>query len=248
MSAPRARPRAVFFDVGDTLVRARQPHAELLAAACREQGVILDATALAAFGDHITSRVAGRARAGRPFTFPPAESQRFWLETYRGFLARHLPAATAERVALAYRAILSSPAGYVLFADALPALRRLRSEGIALGIVSNWEAWLPALLDATGLAPLFDQVVISGLRGVEKPDPAIFALALREGGYRPGEVVYVGDSPAHDVAPALAAGLAPVLLDRHGRHPPDGATPRLASLRDLPAALRLAAGAREGAP
>ncbi len=246
MIPPRARPRAVFFDVGDTLVRPRRPHADLLAAVCREQGVTLDATALAAFGDHIAGRVAGRARAGRPFTFPPEESQRFWLATYRGFLARHLPAAAAGRVALAYRALLSSPAGYVLFADALPMLRGLRERGIALGVVSNWEAWLPALLDATGLAPFFDQVVISGLRGVEKPDPRIFALALREGGYRPGEVVYVGDSPAHDVVPALAAGLAPVLLDRDGRYPPDGATPRLTSLRDLPAVLHLAAGDDEG--
>lgn len=243
--APHARLRAIFFDVGDTLVCPRRPHADLLAAVCREQGEALGAAVLAAFGDHIAARVAGRAREGRPFTFPPEESQRFWLETYRGFLARHLSPAAAERAALAYRAILSSPEGYALFDDVLPVLERLRASGLALGVISNWEAWLPALLYATGLAPYFDHVVISGVHGVEKPDPGLFALALREAGYRPGEVVYVGDSPAHDVAPALAAGLAPVLLDRHGRYPPDPATPRLTSLHDLPAVLPLAARARE---
>ncbi|MDP9374465.1 MAG: HAD-IA family hydrolase, partial [Chloroflexota bacterium] len=212
---------------------------DLLAAVCREQGVALDAGALAAFGDHIAERVAARARAGRPFTFPPAESRRFWLETYRGFLARHLPAAAAERAALAYRAILSSPAGYSPFADALPVLQGLRERGLALGVVSNWEAWLPALLDATGLTVCFDHVAISGLRGVEKPDPGLFTLALAEAGYRPGEVVYVGDSLTHDVTPALALGITPVLLDRRDRYPPDPAYRRITSLRALPAALAL---------
>ncbi len=231
---PASPPRAVYFDVGETLVRPRRPHAELLADICREQGVALDGAALATFGHHIAAQVAARAREGRPFTFPPAESQRFWLETYRGFLARHLPSAAAERAALAYRALLSSPTAYVLFDDALPVLERLRASGLALGIVSNWEAWLPALLDETGLAPCFDHVVISGLRGVEKPDPRLFALALAEASYRPEETVYVGDSPTHDVAPARAVGIAPVLLDRAGRHPGAPAWRRIASLEELP--------------
>lgn len=237
MSAVVAPLRAVFFDVGETLVRPRRPHADLLAAVCRGQGVALDGAARAALGDHIAARVAARAREGRPFTFPAAESRRFWLETYRGFLRRYLPDEDAERVAVAYRALLSAPGGYALYDDVLPVLERLRAYNLVLGVISNWEAWLPALLDATDLTPCFDHVAISGLRCVEKPDARIFALALAEGGYRPEEVAYVGDSPAHDVVPALAMGIAPVLLDRHGRYPADPAYRRITSLRDLPAAL-----------
>jgi putative hydrolase of the HAD superfamily len=230
-------PRAIFFDVGETLVRPRLPHAALLEEVCRAQGVALDTAVRDALGEHLAARVAARAREGRPFTFPAAESRRFWLATYREFLRRYLPAAPAERVAVAYCALLSAPGGYALYDDAVPALRWARASGFALGVISNWEAWLPALLDATGLTPWFDQVVISGLRGVEKPDPRLFALALAEGGYRPDEVAYVGDSLAHDVAPALALGIAPVLLDRQGRHAPDPAYRRIASLHALPAAL-----------
>jgi len=230
--------RAVFFDVGDTLAHPRQPHADLLAYVCHAEGFALDSTARAAFGDYLAARVAARAREGRPFTFPPEESQRFWLETYREFLNRYLPAAPAERVAIAYRAVLSAPGGYALYDDALPALAQLRAHGLALGIISNWEAWLPTLLDATGLRPFFDHIVISGCCGVEKPDPRIFALALAEGGYRPVEVAYVGDSLAHDVVPALALGITPVLLDRAGRHGPVPGCRRIAALDALPAALR----------
>lgn len=62
-------------------------------------------------------------------------------------------------------------------------------------------------------------------------NPRIFARALTEGGYRPEEVVYVGDSPAHDVAP--------VLLDRLERYPADAAYRRVSSLRELPGVLTL---------
>ncbi len=233
------RPRVIFFDVGDTLVRTRGPHADLLAAVARECGHDLDAAALRAFDDHVTARVAERTQRGRPFTFPPAESRAFWRETYRGFLARLLPPADAERVARAYHRLLSSPAGYTRFDDAIPTLARLRAAGFRFGVLSNWEAWLPALLAETGLAAFFEHVVISGLCGVEKPDRRIFALALAEGGYRPEEVVYVGDSPLHDVAPALAAGIRPILLDRSGRARPDLPCRRIATLHELPMSLGL---------
>lgn len=238
MSGPPAPLRVVYFDVGETLIHPRRPHADLLADICREQGVALASAARDAFGDHIAARVAARARAGRPFTFPPEASRRFWLETYRDFLRRYLPAEVAGRVALAYRALLSSPGGYALYDDALPALTGLRARGFALGVISNWEAWLPKLLAETGLAPLFDHVVISGLCRIEKPDPRIFALALAAGGYQAGEVAYVGDSPAHDVAPARAMGIAPVLLDRAGHHGLMPGVVRITALAALPAALR----------
>jgi len=231
--------RAVFFDIGETLVRPRRPHAALLAEICREQGVALDSAALAAFGDHIAVRVAARARAGLPFTFPAEESRRFWQETYRGYLEQYLSVEAARRVASAYQALLSAPAGYTLFEDALPTLEGLRARGLTLGIVSNWAAWLPKLLAETGLAPLFDHVVISGLCRIEKPDPRVFALALAAGGFRSVEVAYVGDSPAHDVAPARAMGIAPVLLDRAGHHGLARGVVRITALAALPAALRI---------
>jgi len=75
--------------------------------------------------------------------------------------------------------------------------------------------------------------VISGLEGVEKPDPAIYRLALERAGVAPENAVHVGDSPAMDMEPAESVGIRGVLLDRKGRYPSRRET-RIASLKELP--------------
>lgn len=237
MSKAHRWPRAVFFDVGETLVRARHPYGELLADLGRGAGLDLPLEAIDGLAAHVDTCVLARSQQRLPFTFPAAESQRFWLETYQGFLARYLTDTDALRLASAYRDLLSSNAGYALYEDTVPALARLREEGYPLGIISNWEAWLPSLLDQAGLTPFFSHITISGLCGVEKPDPGIFRRALQESGYQPGEIVYVGDRPAHDVEPAFALGILPILLDRTDRYLDDPTYQRIASLGDLPITL-----------
>jgi len=231
---PSRNLRAVYFDVGETLVRTRQPYGELLAEVAGDLGIVLPEAAFNGLGEHVRAQVAVRARRRLPVTFPLPESSRFWLETYEDFLAGVLPEADAlAALAGAFHTLLSSPAGYVLYEDTLPALLRLRKHGIPLGIISNWESWLLTLLEATGLAQFFSHVVISGVCGLEKPDPRIFVRALQESGLQAAEVAYVGDRPDHDIAPALRPGLNPVLLDRARRHPPDPVYQRVESLDEL---------------
>ncbi len=231
------RPRAVYFDVGDTLLHPRRTLTELLAEVAGDVGIALPGVAFSGLGDHMRARVAERTRLGRPFTYPPEESRKFWLETYQGFLSHLLHEEDASLLARALLDILSSPEGYAVFDDALPTLQTLRADGLRLGIVSNWESWLPQLLERVGITPILDHVVISGVCGIEKPDSRIFTLALREAGLGPEQVFYVGDNPAHDVAPALLVGITPVLLDRSRRYPPNSSHPRITSLHELPSLL-----------
>jgi putative hydrolase of the HAD superfamily len=81
--------------------------------------------------------------------------------------------------------------------------------------------------------------VISGVEGVEKPDPAIYRLALDRAGVDAADAAFVGDNPEFDVAPAAALGMTPVLIDRRGRHP-DAAGLRVTDLRELVPALEAA--------
>ena len=60
--------------------------------------------------------------------------------------------------------------------------------------------------------------------GVEKPDPAIFRHALDALGVDPARAVHVGDTPAADVAGAIAAGARPVLVDPYDLHAGVGCT------------------------
>lgn len=227
----------IFFDVGETLIRPRKPYGDLLQETALDTGVDLPAAAVDGLAAHIDARVAERTRRGVPFTFPPEESRRFWFETYHAFCRGFLRPHDADRLATAFLGLLSSPAGYELYGDTLVTLERLRGRGYRLGIISNWEAWLPALLASAGIAHFFDHVVVSGACGLEKPDARIFLRALADSGHRPDEAVYVGDRPAHDVGPALAAGIRPILLDRTARYPRDDRYHTIASLHDLVVAV-----------
>ena len=98
------------------------------------------------------------------------------------------------------------------------ALSRLRAAGLKLGVVSNSDGRVEQALAAAGLRDFFDVVVDSGLTGIEKPDPRIFAAALDALGIAPEEAIYIGDIYEVDVVGARAAGLAAALVDPDGRH------------------------------
>lgn len=97
--------------------------------------------------------------------------------------------------------------------DTIPALERLRSAGVRLGVVSNSDGKVEDALTAAGLRTLFDVVVDSAQVGVEKPDPRIFTPALTALAVRARDTLYVGDVYAVDVVGARRAGLEAVLLD-----------------------------------
>jgi putative hydrolase of the HAD superfamily len=99
------------------------------------------------------------------------------------------------------------------------ALTRLRAADITLGVVSNSEGTVGAVLDEVGLGRHFHTVIDSWVVGVAKPDPRIFHLALDRMGIPAADAVMVGDSPAADVAGAQAAGVRPILLDPLDVHP-----------------------------
>ena len=123
---------------------------------------------------------------------------------------------------------------FTAFDDAAPALRALRSAGLRLVVVSNWDVSLHEALEATGLAPLLDGAVASAEAGSAKPDPGIFGRALALAGAGAHEAVHVGDTPGADVAGARAAGIRPVLLDRDGASRGLADAPTIASLAELP--------------
>ncbi len=92
--------------------------------------------------------------------------------------------------------------------DGVPeALERLRSLGLALAVVSNWDAGLPKHLERTGLAPWFTEIVTSAAEGMAKPDPRIYALALERLGVDPARALHIGDHPVYDEQAARAAGM-----------------------------------------
>lgn len=111
-----------------------------------------------------------------------------------------------------------NPASFRLFPGALELVRSVRGLGLRVGVVSNWSETLPVLLEGLGLARELDFCVVSALERCEKPERAIFELALARAGANPDEAAHVGDCPERDVRGAKALGILAALIDRSGAH------------------------------
>ena len=92
-------------------------------------------------------------------------------------------------------------------------VRELDAADVPLFAITNFsgEFW-PAWVQQHGeLFDRFRDVVVSGDEKLVKPDPAIYALALKRFGLEPSDAVFVDDSPAN-VAGARDAGIHAVLF------------------------------------
>ncbi len=159
-------------------------------------------------------------------------SRQFWGLFYAQLLERLGVGDSDQRLAEAVYGRFTSYDSYRLFEDSLPAIQALKEAGFAVGLISNFEGWLEGMLTQMGVADSFDPMIISGKEGLEKPDPAIFNLALERARLSGSETAYVGDHPRLDVEGSKAVGMTGILIDRKGRHLGFGGH-RIESLSDL---------------
>ena len=104
----------------------------------------------------------------------------------------------------------------VVFPDSKPLLEKLTKRKTKLGIISNVSSHNVAveILRKVGLLDYFDTVVTSALLGIRKPDPGIFLYALMQFNLQPREAVIVGDSERNDVWGGTITGMKTVLVSR----------------------------------
>jgi putative hydrolase of the HAD superfamily len=228
----------VLFDAGETLVHPVPSFPEVFVRIVGEAGHRCHPDDVVAASVVVLERFSEAAARDERWTTSPERSQRFWTDIYERMLVDlGLPARDGLRDTL-YRGF-TDLRNYGLFDDVVPALEALGATGPSLGVVSNYEPWLEDLLVAEGVADLLPIRAISGIEGIEKPDPALFELALERAGVEAHEAAYVGDNPEFDVDPPQALGMFAVLIDRGDRHPHHPG-PRVTDLRDLSALLAAA--------
>lgn len=208
--------RAVFFDVGGTVVRSKAARWRILQGALLPLGItIAEADANRAYR-RLDTEYAG-------LTYPTdretGAGRRFWTGYDRRLLSiLDIPYSQKadDAIQSAFEDLVSRPTGenYEAFPDALPCLLAIRSAGLKTGAISNADGRLSGILRATGLEEHFDLVVNSSEERIAKPDPRIFRIALDRLGVRAEESVHVGDLYHFDVLGARAVGIRPVLIDR----------------------------------
>jgi HAD superfamily hydrolase (TIGR01549 family) len=227
--------RAVFFDVGETLVHVDPSFADLFVTVLAGAGHRRSGDEVRDASAHIYARFSEAARDGSMWTTSPERSREFWTSVYERML-KELRVSDDDGLAATLYREFTRMENYVLFDDVRPAIAALRQAGLILGVVSNFEAWLEEWFGVHELVETFPVRVISGIEGIEKPDERIFELALQRAGVDATASAYVGDNPEFDVDPPAALGMFPVLVDRRDRFP-DHTGARVRDLRDLPAIL-----------
>jgi putative hydrolase of the HAD superfamily len=124
------------------------------------------------------------------------------------------------------------------YPEAASVLRSLKSRGYRIGIVSNFDSRLEAILEELGLNRWADVTVYSSRAGAAKPNPAIFRHALRLLGVHPHESLHVGDNHDADYAGARAAGMRAAIVNRKSEDGPDDGVIRIRSLEHVDELLR----------
>ncbi len=113
-----------------------------------------------------------------------------------------------------------------LFDDVIPFLTGLRERGIKIAIVSNCTENTRALMVATGVDKLVDELVLSCEVRSAKPSPEIFRHALDRLGVSPEAAVFVDDQ-ARFCAGSVALGIRAAQIVRgelDGHRSADGIT------------------------
>jgi HAD superfamily hydrolase (TIGR01549 family) len=128
------------------------------------------------------------------------------------------------------------------YPDALPCLNELSKLGYMVGIAGNQPESAEAALQACGVSA--DFIASSARWGIEKPSLRFFERIVEATNLAPHEIAYVGDRLDNDILPALEVGLFTVFIERgpwgilHARKPECAqANAKIKSLMELPSVI-----------
>ena len=104
--------------------------------------------------------------------------------------------------------------------DCVKVLKKLKNNGFYISVVSNIdENMLQPLIAKENINNYLDHALSSEIAKSCKPDKAIFQQALEISGLHANEILFVGDSPEHDIKGANEMGFRSALI-RDGNLPP----------------------------
>jgi REG-2-like HAD superfamily hydrolase len=217
VDTPGSWPRAVFFDVGNTLIYPSPSVAEV----CHE---VIEARGLEAPPIEEIQRlmpIADRFYEDRyweddSFWSKEERARAMWTDMYEvlftalGFDKDESARELAHDVYHAF----GSGTRWEPYDDVKPGFEELKSRGIKIGLISNWDTRLADIFHDMGLSDYLDTIVSSASVGVHKPDPRIFEVALERVGASAADAVHCGDHYFSDVIGARTVGITPVLMNR----------------------------------
>jgi putative hydrolase of the HAD superfamily len=211
------RPTVIFLEVVGTLFGVRDGVGAQYAIVADRFGVTVDADALdVAFYAVFKQAGSPAFPDASPETIPQLEFD-WWrsvvVETFQlaGVLDQFVE---FDRFFDAVFQYFATDVPWVVYPETFMVLNGLQTIGIPLGVLSNFDSRIYAVLRSLKLYSYFQSVTISTEAGAAKPNPAIFHCAIAKHGCEASQAWHVGDSRTEDFEAAIAAGLRGIWVDR----------------------------------
>lgn len=203
--------RVVFFDAGGTLLRPAEPVGRTYARFTETFGWSSDEAKMergfrSAWDLRRKGGMSSDAVLGREGWKKIVEFSLQTAEVPKGFPLEDYFCEVYEHFA--------RPSAWRAFPETEGVLKDLKKRGLKTGLLSNWDSRLRRVLQGFAWSEQLDFILISEEAGSEKPDPDIFRLAEKKGGFHPGECALIGDDPESDRRGAEQAGWRWSLVNR----------------------------------
>jgi putative hydrolase of the HAD superfamily len=212
-----SHPQVIFLDAVGTLFGVRNSVGRVYADLAQQFGVTADPNALNEGFFRAFRSAPPMAFAGVNPDYVPEREYAWWwaiaAETFQeaGVLGQF---TDFEGFFTALYAHFATADPWFVYSDTRDSLMHWRDQGIELGIISNFDSRIHAVLDALELSKFFTSVTLSTEVGAAKPDPNLFTAALQKHSCSPDAAWHVGDSFREDYEGAKSAGLRAIWLRR----------------------------------
>jgi FMN phosphatase YigB (HAD superfamily) len=111
-----------------------------------------------------------------------------------------------------------------LYQDSKTAILNLKALGLKIGVVANQPASVVDSLKSDQIYEVIDFLGVSAIVGIEKPDKAIFELAINKLNLPADKIIHIGNRIDTDVIPAKSLGMKTVWVRRGEANPNPSAT------------------------
>ncbi len=219
---------AFFFDAVGTLIHPEPPAPAVYAAVARRFGGRLEAEVVAA---RFRAAFRRQEEIDRLAGWRTDEAREY--ARWRVIVGETLPdVADPEACFQALYAHFARPDAWRVDPETGPTLLALAARGCHVGLASNFDGRLRAVVAGVPELRPVRTVVVSSEVGWRKPAAAFFDEVKRRAGLPSERIVFVGDDLANDYEAARAAGLSVVLFDPRGEVR-DATARRVARLGEL---------------
>jgi putative hydrolase of the HAD superfamily len=217
-----SKPKAVIFDLDDTLLGLDGSHNGLWYTACQ-----LYAHQLKGF---TSEKLAETIVETRRVIWSNRETRRrgrlSLKDTRNRFITDSLlqlgmdAPDLASKIVQSYETIVNER--LYLLPESIPTITRLRDMGISLAMITNGETETQRYkINRFNLMEYFDSILVEGEFGIGKPDESVYLHTLNQLKSKPSETWMVGDDVDCDVAGPQRLGIYGIWFNNKGRVIPE---------------------------